>query len=124
MGDSGTIGFVHGVRREFAVVQIHERAVVESGADLGEGVQVGPFCYVAAGARVGDGCVLGPHSVVHRWARLGEGCRLHAGAVIGDDPQDLSFDPATESYVEVGDHCLCRGESSCHGEQCLCGGAC
>jgi len=70
--------------------QIHSQATVDSAAQLGENV------------------VVGPHAVVTRWARLGDGVVVHAGAVVGGDPQYLGFDPATPSYVEVGAQSVLR----------------
>jgi UDP-N-acetylglucosamine acyltransferase len=93
---------------------IHDRAVVESGAELGEDVHVGPFSYVASGARVGDGCHLGPHVVVHGAARIGAGCALHAGAVVADLPQDVGFDPDEATFVEIGERCVLREGVTVH----------
>lgn len=82
---------------------VHASAVVDSTAEIGEGVHIGPHCVVEAGARIGArsvllaGCYIGPG------ASVGEDCRLHAhvslrahcslgnrvwihdGAVIGSD---------------------------------------
>ena len=89
-------------------MEIHSHALVEDGAVLGDGVSVGPFAWIASGARVGEGSVIGPHAVVHGGARIGARCTVHAGAVIADLPQDLSFDPDFESVVEIGDGCTIR----------------
>ena len=86
---------------------IHPTAIVEPGAQLGTDVQIGPFAYVAATARLGDGCVLAPHAVVLDHVTLGARCTIHAGAVIGGLPQDLSF-KNEPSYVVVGDDCVFR----------------
>ncbi len=91
----------------------HPTAVVEQGAEVGTGVEIGPFVYVAAGARVGDGCRLGPHAVVHAFTTLGAGCRVHAGAVLGDLPQDVGFEGG-ESYVRIGDGCVLREGVTVH----------
>ncbi len=93
---------------------IHQTAVVEDGAEIGVDVQIGPFAYVAAGARIGEGCILGPHVTVLGGATLGPGCRVHAGAVIGDEPQDLAFQPGTRSFVRIGSACLIREGVTIH----------
>ncbi len=92
---------------------IHPTAIIESGAQLGAEVQVGPFAYVAATARLGDGCVLGPHAVVMDHTTLGAHCAVHPHAVIGDAPQDLSFQGDT-SFVVAGDVCTFREGVTVH----------
>lgn len=92
---------------------IHPTAIVESGAQLGADVQIGPFAFVAATARLGDGCVLGPHAVVLDHTTLGARCKVHSGAVIGDLPQDLSF-KNEPSFVVTGDDCIFREGVTIH----------
>ena len=57
---------------------IHPTAIVESGAQLGADVKIGPYAFVGAKARLGDGCVLAPHAVVLDYATLGARCRVQA----------------------------------------------
>lgn len=92
---------------------IHSTAIIEKGAELGVNVSIGPFAYVAATARLGDGCVLYPHAVVLEHTTLGADCRVHSGAVIGDLPQDLSFE-GKPSYVVTGDRCIFREGATVH----------
>lgn len=92
---------------------IHPTAIVESGARLGANVQIGPGAYIAPTAVIGEGCILGPHAVVLDHVTLGNHCKLHAGAVIGDLPQDLSFS-GEPSYVVTGDHCTFREGVTVH----------
>mgnify|MGYP001558942656 FL=1 len=40
---------------------IHKTANIESGAELGKDVEVGPFANIEKGVRIGDGCVIGAH---------------------------------------------------------------
>lgn len=43
---------------------VHPSAIVDAGAELGEGTKVWHFCHVAAGARIGEHCVLGQNVYV------------------------------------------------------------
>jgi UDP-N-acetylglucosamine acyltransferase len=90
-----------------ASVRIHPTAVVEDGVDLGDGVTIGPFSYLQTGVTVGDGTEIGPHVTLLEFSTLGEACHLHAGAVVGDLPQDIAFG-GEESYVSIGDRCQIR----------------
>ncbi len=62
---------------------IHPSAIVEEGAELGEGVSIGPLSVVAGGARIGEGTAIGPQCHVGRDARIGPGGLLREGVRIG-----------------------------------------
>jgi UDP-3-O-[3-hydroxymyristoyl] glucosamine N-acyltransferase len=82
---------------------IHERAVLEEGAEVPASAAVGPGCYVGRGARVGERVVIDANCTIGEGAEIGEDSRLgpsvtvyprcvigkraliHAGAVIGAD---------------------------------------
>ncbi len=91
---------------------IHPTAVIESSAQLGD-VTVGPFAYIDHHVKIGDGCVIGPHVTILQHSSLGSSCRVHAGAVLGDLPQDLAFQEA-ESYVQIGANCVIREGVTVH----------
>ncbi len=92
---------------------IHRTAIVEDGVTLGSEVEVGPYAYVEAGAVIGDQSRIGPHAVVYGRVCLGQRCTVHAGAVLGDTPQDMGFDGG-ESAVRVGDDCVIREGVTIH----------
>ncbi|WP_201774683.1 acyl-ACP--UDP-N-acetylglucosamine O-acyltransferase [Kiritimatiella glycovorans] len=93
--------------------RIHRTAVVEDGAELGTSVSVGPFAWIGPGTKIGDHADIGPHAVVHPWTTVGHGTRVHAGAVLGDLPQDLKFEPCV-SYVRIGADCVLREGVTVH----------
>ncbi|HHW33500.1 MAG TPA: acyl-ACP--UDP-N-acetylglucosamine O-acyltransferase [Paracoccus solventivorans] len=74
-----------------ADTQIHPSAIVEPGAELGQGVRIGPFCHVGAQVRLGDGVELKSHVVVAGDTEIGEGTAIFPFASIGQAPQDLKF---------------------------------
>ena len=82
---------------------IHPTAVVEEGAVLGDGVRVGPYAFIQSGAVVGDGTVVEAHAVITSWVRMGKNNYVGYGAVLGGDPQDISF-RGWDSYVVIGDN--------------------
>ncbi len=88
-------------------MNLHPTAIVDPSAILGENVTLGPYVVVEADVEIGAGCTLGPQVVVHRYTTIGAGCRIHAGAVLGDLPQDLAFAGGV-SHVRIGHECVIR----------------
>ena len=70
--------------------------------------KIHPTAIVETGAEVGEDCVIHAHAILTRHARLGAGVVVHPGVVVGGDPQDLSFDPATASGVRIGPRTVLR----------------
>ena len=62
---------------------IHPTAVIEAGAEIGEGTAIGTYSVIGAGARLGPGAVIGPHVTIGPGACLGAQALLHAGVRIG-----------------------------------------
>jgi len=61
-----------------------------------------PTAIVEPGAQLGEGCQVQAHAIVTRHCLLGDRVVVHPFAVIGGDPQYLKFDPTTESFVKIG----------------------
>jgi len=94
-------------------MSIHPTAVIDPKAELGVGVEIAPFAVIDANVRVGDACVIGPHVHLAGHTTLGAGTRIHAGAVIGDRPQDTHYaDEVT--YTDIGSHCVIREYVTVH----------
>ncbi|MFN2325224.1 MAG: acyl-ACP--UDP-N-acetylglucosamine O-acyltransferase [Gemmatimonadales bacterium] len=91
--------------------RIHPTALVDPGAELGEGVRIGPFAIVGPAVQLGDEVEVGPRASVVRNTRLAAGVRVGEGSVIGGDPQDLKF-AGEESWVEIGQGTVIREYST------------
>jgi UDP-N-acetylglucosamine acyltransferase len=82
--------------------KIHQTADVSRGAELGEGVEIGPYSVIGPRVRIGDGTRVGPHVVIDGVTRIGSGNVIVGQANLGGPPQDLSYTgEATE--LEIGD---------------------
>ena len=90
-----------------AEAEIHPTAIVESGATLGVGVKIGPFCMVGPEVTLGDGCELISHAVVAGRTTIGARTRIFPFASIGHQPQDLKYQ-GEASTLTVGADCLIR----------------
>lgn len=95
-------------------MKIHPTAIVDADAQLGAEVEVGPYSIIGAGAVLGEKCVIQSHVVIEGWVKMGARNFIGHGAIIGATPQDLSFDPATKSAVELGDGNVIREYCTIH----------
>ena len=76
---------------------IHPTAVVEKTAELGDGVEVGPFSVIGADVKIGANTKIGPHVVIEGHTTIGPDNKFFQFTSIGAAPQDLKYkgEPAT-----------------------------
>jgi UDP-N-acetylglucosamine acyltransferase len=86
---------------------IHPTAVIHPDAELGSGVVVGPYAIIGPNVVVGAGTRIDSHALIERDTRIGNDCRIHHGAVLGTDPQDLKY-ADEETYLVVGHRTVIR----------------
>jgi UDP-N-acetylglucosamine acyltransferase len=89
------------------LTSVHPTAAVESGAELDDGVVVGPYCRIGAGATIGANTHLDPYVVIDGCTSIGSDCRLSSFTVLGSPPQDVKFQ-GKRSYVVIGDRNVLR----------------
>jgi len=82
-------------------------AVVDPDAVLEDDVQVGPFCMIEADVQIGAGTRLDNGVTIKKGVRIGEHNHFHAGAVVGGEPQDISY-KGERTEVHIGDHNVFR----------------
>ena len=63
---------------------VHESAIVDAGAQLGEGTKVWHFSHVCAGAQIGAGCSLGQNVFVGNDVRIGDNVRIQNNVSVYD----------------------------------------
>lgn len=71
--------------------KIHPTAVIESGAELADEVEIGAFAFVGAGVKLGRGSRLHHHASVEGNTHLGPACEIFPYANIGAKTQDLKY---------------------------------
>jgi len=94
-------------------VKIHPTAIIDSGAELMEDVEVGPYTVIEADVRIGAGSIIGSHVLLASGARLGRHVTVFKGAVIATPPQDLKF-KGEPSTVEIGNNTIVREFATLH----------
>ena len=78
-------------------------AYIHPEAVIGEGCEVGPFCYIDKNVEIGANNRLMNSVTLLSGTRMGSGNVVFPGAVIGAVPQDLKF-RGEETTAEIGDN--------------------
>lgn len=88
-------------------VQIHPTAIVESGAELADGVSVGPFCVIGPKVRIGEDTTVHSHVVIQGSTELGRNNQVYPFAMLGGPPQHLGY-KGEDTRLVIGDNNLIR----------------
>lgn len=95
--------YIENAFKKSSPVGIHNTAIIDETATLGENVYVGPGCVVGKNAKIGDNsvltgnawigdgvllgnnCLIDPGVILYHDITIGNNCILHANAIIGCD---------------------------------------
>ena len=80
---------------------VHPSAIVQPGARLGAGVEVGPYSIIGPQVEVGEGTWIGAHVVLDGRTRIGPQNRIFHFCSIGAPPQDKKY-AGEDTAVEIG----------------------
>jgi UDP-N-acetylglucosamine acyltransferase len=94
--------------------EIHPSALVSGDAQLADDVTIGAFSIIDGPAVIGAGTVIGPHVYIRGRVAMGSGNTIGYGAVVGEYPQSLGFDPSIDSGVVLGDNNILREYVTIH----------
>lgn len=72
-------------------MKIHPTAIVEPGAELAEGVEVGPYSVIGGKVSIGAGTTIGPHVVITGRTSIGQNNRIFQFSSLGEIPQDKKY---------------------------------
>ncbi len=71
--------------------QSHESAIIDEGAEIGEGTRIWHFAHVCSGARIGERCSFGQNTMVAPGVTIGSNVKvqnnvsIYTGTVVEDD---------------------------------------
>ncbi|MFZ9609247.1 MAG: acyl-ACP--UDP-N-acetylglucosamine O-acyltransferase [Methylococcales bacterium] len=92
---------------------IDSTAIVDSHAELADGVSIGPYSVIGADVKIGAGTVIGSHVVIKGPTSIGKDNRVYQFSSIGEDPQDKKY-AAEITRLEIGDRNTIREFTSMH----------
>lgn len=93
--------------------RIHQTAIIEEGAIIGNNVKVGPFCFIGKNVKIGDNCELKANVIIEGDTSIGKNNKIFSFAVIGQEPQDLKY-KGENSKIIIGDNNRIREHCTIH----------
>ena len=87
--------------------KIHPTALIEDGARLAGGVEVGPFCHVGGRVTLDEGVKLLSHISIRGVTHIGARTVVHPGAMLGGEGQ-IHGNNFPEGRLEIGPDCVLR----------------
>src|SRR4029079_5210946 len=84
------------------MAKVHPTAIVEPGAELAEGVEIGPYCIVRGGVAIAAGTTVGPHCVLEGRTTIGRDNRIWQFNEIVGAPRDKKY-AGEETELVIGD---------------------
>jgi UDP-N-acetylglucosamine acyltransferase len=88
-------------------VTIHPTAIVEQGAELGDGCTIGAYAVIGPHVKLGKNNIVQHHAVIEGYTTFGDGNTVFSFAALGTQPQDLKYKGET-SELRVGNKNLIR----------------
>ncbi len=92
---------------------VHPTAVIHPGARIGPGSRIGPYAVIDSDVVLGPECQVGPGVYLTGHTVIGARNRFHAGAVVGDAPQDFKYD-GSPTRLRIGDDNTFREHVTVH----------
>lgn len=89
-------------------MEIHQSALINESAQIGEETHIGAGALIEEGVRVGRGCRIAAYAILRKGAVLGDEVRVDSFSVIAGEPQSIGFDSAIRSDVVIGDRTIIR----------------
>jgi UDP-N-acetylglucosamine acyltransferase len=93
---------------------IHPTAIVSPKAELDSSVEVGAHAIIDEHVKIAGRTKIWPKAHLTGYTEVGCDNRIHMGAVIGHEPQDVRFDPRCRSYLKIGDRNVIREYVTIH----------
>jgi len=86
---------------------IHPTAVIDPEAEIGEGVEIGPYSIIEKGVSIGQETKIGPHVVIREGTHIGKKCQIFQFASIGEAPQAFAY-RGEKTFLLIGDQNIIR----------------
>ena len=81
---------------------IHPTAIIDPGARIADGVEIGPYTVIGEHVEIGAHCRIGAHAVITGHTRIGARNHIFHSVSLGEAPQDKKYH-GEATRLEIGD---------------------
>ena len=92
---------------------IHKTAIIDPTAKIGEGTVIGAYVTIEKNVIIGKDNRIETRVYIGPGTTLGDKNRIHMGAIVGHEPQDLAYN-GEETYTRIGNNNEIREYSTIH----------
>ncbi len=93
--------------------RVHPTAIIDPKAELGQNIEIGPYCVIGPHVEIGNGSVLHNHVSIGGPTTIGRDNEIYPFTVIGAAPQDLKF-RGEAAILMIGDRNVIREHVTIH----------
>lgn len=91
----------------YSSTSIDNTAKIHPTAKIADRVTIGPWVFIGKNVEIGEGTRIDAHAVISQNTTMGKNNHIHANAVVGGDPQDLSY-RGEDTWLKMGDGNIVR----------------
>ncbi|ODS23936.1 acyl-[acyl-carrier-protein]--UDP-N-acetylglucosamine O-acyltransferase [Candidatus Endobugula sertula] len=92
---------------------IHPQAIIDSSAQIADGVSIGAFSIIAPDVVIGEGTIIEPHVIVKGPTVIGKHNHIYQFSTVGEATPDLKYKGEATRLV-IGDHNIIREGVTIH----------
>jgi UDP-N-acetylglucosamine acyltransferase len=85
---------------------IHSSAIIDTRAELGQNNDIGPNVIIDGPVTIGDNNTIAAGVLIKGKTSIGNGNRIYSYAMIGEDPQDITFDGSDTKTIIGNDNVI------------------
>ena len=86
---------------------IHETAIIDPTARIGNNVTIGPWTIIGSDVEIGEGTSIASHVVIRGLTKIGKDNTIFQFTSLGEVPQDKKFQ-GEKTFLEIGDRNVIR----------------
>ncbi len=93
---------------------IHKTAIIGNNVQLGSNVNIDAYTIIEDDVKIADNTTIKHHVIIRSSSTIQENCYIDSFAVIGGEPQDISFDHSKKTGVIIGKGTIIREHATVH----------